>query len=130
MERSVKGFTLVELMMVVALIAVLGAIALGMYAPIREKTSCEQVVTSVYSVMELLIEDVSEDGVGPAAASYAGAHTINGQSHQFMQGVQISFSGAGTAASPWIVNGQRSDMTCPENDGVYTLRQTDQEGAW
>lgn len=125
-----KGFSLIELMITVAIIGILGGISMFIYTPIRERTNCERVVTDVYNAMSLLVEDVAEDGVAPAAAGFANTQNIGGAAITFSPNVQISFAGAGTAANPFTVNGRRSDFVCPQGDGVYTLLENQTDGLW
>lgn len=128
-----KGFTLVELMIVVAIIGVLAAVSLSIYTPYRQRAQCGEVIAEVHNFMGMIVEAVAENDQTPANndGAFRLAYVVNGVNVGFAANAQISFTGAGTAANPFVVNGQRSDFVCPNSaDGIYTLNENNTQGVW
>lgn len=118
-------------MMVVALIAVLGAIAMSIYVPYTRRARCTDAEVAAYDTMVALQQTLAETGVAPAPdLNYLNSRNIGGQQLNYPQNVTVSYSGAGVTGNLFVVNANRTNPICPRGDGTYTLTQGQTEGVW
>lgn len=74
-RKSTAGFTLIELMIVIAIIAILAAVAIPNFMQARDRarrTGCVQSLGTLRKVMEMFAND-DDNGAYPAGADTAGA---------------------------------------------------------
>jgi len=124
------GFTLVELLIVVAILALLAGVAVMSYSKYIKHAKCSEVQVAAHDTMLTIMREFSDSGTAPAAQSYANALTIGGETLTYPTNVQVSFSGSGTQASPFIVKSKRTDNGCDFGDGEYVLTQGQIRGVW
>jgi len=125
------GFTLVELMIVLAILGILAAVSIGMYKSYVNNAKCTEVEVAAHDTILALMRALADSGTAPAAQSdYVNSLTIGGETLTFPTNVKVKFSGSGTQASPFVVNAKRSNPTCGKGDGEYELTQGHIRGAW
>ncbi len=129
-EKNCNAFTLVELMIAIAILGILAAIAMNIYTPYVNSAKCSPVEVSVHDTMLALVRALADSGSAPSSAGFANSHTIGGETLTYPADIQVSYSGNGTQANPFIVNGKRSNPVCNKGDGVYSLTQTQTTGIW
>jgi type IV pilus assembly protein PilA len=84
MKTIQKGFTLIELMIVVAIIGILAAVALPAYSDYTVRAKVSEVVLAAAGGKTALAESYQTLGHMPANATSAG---ISGQTSKFVNGV-------------------------------------------
>lgn len=100
-QNQQKGFTLIELMIVVAIIGILAAIALPAYQDYTVRAKVSEALSAMGPVKELLSESFQANGIAgmdSAAATY-NAIPVAQRSSKYVASVQVI--GAGT---PWPIS--------------------------
>jgi type IV pilus assembly protein PilA len=91
MKNIQKGFTLIELMIVVAIIGILAAIAIPAYSDYTERAKVSELVTLGSACKASVSEFYQSQGVFPANNAEAGC---NGAGTAKIQSITVSGSGA------------------------------------
>jgi len=123
MQGSSKGFTLVELLVTIAIIAILATVGLTMYQSYINKTICSDVEITVNEAMLEAVKQLNETGTAPSGE--ASALGINYPSTVS----SVVISGSGTTASPITVNGTAVSNKCPKGT-KYVLTENNSRGTW
>ena len=104
MKKNMQGFTLIELMIVVAIIAILAAIALPAYSDYTKKAKISEVILAASAARTAVSEYAAANGTLPPAA-WTG---IESQTSDFVSGV--TWSGT-TITATSTVPGATGDIT-------------------
>ncbi len=118
MKRSAqKGFTLIELMIVVAIIGILAAVALPAYSDYTTRAKVTEVILAASSGRTAISEAAATLGALPDAASV----TINNQISTYVNGV--TWDGTvvtATAKGDSAITGSTITLTPSYNNGQVT----------
>ncbi len=117
MLRNKKGFTLIELMIVVAIIGILAAIAIPMYNANVNKAKLQEATDTLGAIKDEVANFSSDQGGPPGSLAEPGILTT--------LGVQVpeSVGQAGAGGRKWIY-ATVDNTNLGANDGTYVVRAT------
>jgi type IV pilus assembly protein PilA len=101
MKTVQKGFTLIELMIVVAIIAILAAIALPAYQNYTKRAKVSEAIVAIDACKTSVTEYVSANGTFPSSTQTAGC---TNQSTQYVGSLAVSAGGIITATTTGIAS--------------------------
>jgi type IV pilus assembly protein PilA len=113
MKRLQQGFTLIELMIVVAIIGILAAVALPAYQDYTIRSKMSEVILAM-SACRTSITEVYQSGAGTGTPNGWGCETTTGSSSKYVSTVITDSAGKVTAAVQGI--------TAAVNGSVVTLQ--------
>jgi type IV pilus assembly protein PilA len=98
MSKMQKGFTLIELMIVVAIIGILAAIALPAYQDYTKKAKMSEVILAA-SACRTTITEVYQSGTSAPAAGSWGCEVASGSGSKYVTKVDTSATGVITVTA-------------------------------
>ncbi len=115
-QMKQRGFSLVELLFVIAILAILAVVSLRFYRPFLNRRYCQDVEMKVHETMLRAVKDLAETGSATTNATALGIQTGNVT-------IQIGWDG-----TEFTVNGTDSLGKCTK--GKYVLVESDTQGTW
>jgi len=108
MKRVQQGFTLIELMIVVAIIGILAAVALPAYQDYTVRAKASEVILALSAPKTSISEFYSTVGHMPANATSAGIDTSGSQ---YVSGITVAGADDGVTVTASVQNLGASDAT-------------------
>ena len=118
MKAIQKGFTLIELMIVVAIIAILAAIALPAYQDYTKRARVSEAVSLVAGAKSAVAEYYSNENAWPSSNTDAGLETSTNIKGKGVSSVAVAGQGVITATlTDKVITGGTLTFTPNDNQG-------------
>ena len=123
-----KGFTLIELMIVVAIIGILAAVALPAYQDYTVRAKVSEVILAADSPKVAVAEWYQTKGSMPLAASMTAGNDFTTASSTYVASVAYTYTDANTGAIVVTASSAEAKMTNSGTAGNITLTGTGNNG--
>ena len=119
-KQTQKGFTLIELMIVIAIIGILAAVALPAYSDYTKRAKMAEVILAAASCRTDISENVQNGGLSASGVNSFGCESASPTS-KYVASVATTAAGAITVTSQNIDGSTTVTLTPYSDDGTTTL---------
>jgi type IV pilus assembly protein PilA len=119
MKRIQQGFTLIELMIVVAIIGILAAVALPAYQDYTKKAKVSEVVLAASACRTAITETVQSATALPAADAW-GCEITSGSGTKFVDTISTSAAGVVTVTATGLGDANGTIKLAPCSNSAAT----------
>ena len=124
-NKQNDGFTLVELMITIAILAILGAISVSIYTPFVRKAKCSDVESVAHEVVLKAVQYYSDSGSSPSGLN-CNSTAIGVDLPSSVSTCVISGNGNSTAPVTVTIT---PAQTCPDGS-AYVINENQSQGSW
>lgn len=118
-----KGFTLIEIMVTMAILSILAAVSMVYLTKSVNKTKCAEVETSAQETLLAAVRFAAENNAQPPGNATALSISLPGS----VAGVQVTYTAGAT--SPISVTGTAVGNKCPKGNS-FVLGENQAHGVW
>ena len=122
-KQTQKGFTLIELMIVIAIIGILAAVALPAYSDYTKRAKMAEVILAAASCRTDISENVQNGGLSASGANSFGCESAS-QSSTYVSSIVTDAVGKVTITSTGI-DGSTTVILTPYSDNTTALAAND-----